>query len=394
MATTLGIIILLGLIMSAFFSKLKLPGLLGMLLVGVILGPYVLDTMDSDLLRVSGDFRKLALIIILLRAGLGVSKESLHKVGKPALLMSFLPGLFEGFTIAFLAVWLLDWPFVVGGVLGFVLAAVSPAVVVPKMIQYAQEGRGAQKGIPTLILASASVDDVFAITLFSAFVGMVSGSHVNIGVQIAKIPVAILIGIALGIIAGLVLLMIFKRFPMRDTRKALYLLAVAIIITAVEALLKNRVEIAGLLGVMAIGFIILEKESDLGKRLAEKYGKIWILAELLLFVLVGAEVNVQVALDSGLLGLLIIAIGLLARSVGVWLSTIGSGFTVRERIFCMVAYMPKATVQAAIGGVPLALGMPQGELILAIAVLSIVVTAPLGAIAIHYLGEKWLSIEV
>lgn len=394
MVTSLGIVLLVGMIAGAAFTKMKLPGLLGMLLTGILLGPYVLNILDPTLLEASADFRKIALIIILLRAGLGISKETLHKVGKPALFMSFLPGVLEGLTIAYVTTVLLDWPFVVGGILGFILAAVSPAVVVPKMIQYAQERRGEKKGIPTLILASASVDDVFAITLFSAFLGMYSGAHVNIGVQLAKVPVAILLGIALGLILGVALLYFFKRFPMRDTKKALYLLGVAIVITIIEGLLKNKIEIAGLLGVMAIGFIILEKDANLGKRLADKYGKIWLFAELLLFVLVGAEVNIHVALDSGLQGLIIVSIGLLARSVGVFFSTMGSGFTFKERLFCMIAYTPKATVQAAIGGVPLALGLPQGEVILAVAVLSILITAPLGAIAIHHFGEKWLSIEV
>lgn len=394
MVTSLGIVLLVGMLAGAAFTKMKLPGLLGMLLTGILLGPYVLNILDPTLLEASADFRKIALIIILLRAGLGISKETLHKVGKPALFMSFLPGVLEGLTIAYVTTVLFDWPFVVGGILGFILAAVSPAVVVPKMIQYAQERRGEKKGIPTLILASASVDDVFAITLFSAFLGMYSGAHVNIGVQLAKVPVAILLGIALGLILGVALLYFFKRFPMRDTKKALYLLGVAIVITIIEGLLKNKIEIAGLLGVMAIGFIILEKDANLGKRLADKYGKIWLFAELLLFVLVGAEVNIHVALDSGLQGLIIVSIGLLARSVGVFFSTMGSGFTLKERLFCMIAYTPKATVQAAIGGVPLALGLPQGEVILAVAVLSILITAPLGAIAIHHFGEKWLSIEV
>lgn len=394
MATSLGLVLFLGLLLSALFNRIKLPGLLGMLLGGILLGPYVFNQLDESLLLVSTDFRKLALIIILLRAGLGISKEALHKVGKSALWMSFLPGVFEGITVAFLCVWWLDWPFMVGGVLGFVLAAVSPAVVVPKMIQYAQEGRGAQKGIPTLILASASVDDVVAITFFSAFLGMYSGAQVNLGVQLAKIPLAVFLGAGLGVVLGLALLWVFKKFPMRDTRKALYLLAIAILITAVESLLKNQIEIAGLIGVMAIGFMILEKNQDLGKRLAEKYGKIWIFAELLLFTLVGAQVNIEVAFDSGVIGLGILAIGLMARSLGVYFATMGSGFTFKERLFCMIAYTPKATVQAAIGGIPLALGMPQGEVILAIAVLSIIVTAPLGAIAIHYFGDKWLKIDV
>lgn len=394
MAASIGIILILGLLASALFTKLKFPGLLGMLLLGILLGPFVFDVMDEQLMLVSSEFRKLALIIILLRAGLGISKEALHKVGKPALFMSFLPGLVEGFAIAFASGPLLGFGWIEGGILGFIIAAVSPAVVVPKMIQYAEEGRGIERGIPTLILASASVDDVFAITLFSAFLGFYSGASVNIGVELIGIPVSIILGVLLGLVFGGILLWLYKRFPMQDTRKVLYLLGAAIVITAVEAWFKNTVEIAALLGVMAMGFIILEKAPGIGKAMAKKMGKIWIFAEILLFVLVGAQVNLSVALDSGLMGLAIITIGLLARSFGVWLALIGSGFSMKEKVFCMIAYWPKATVQAAIGGVPLALGVANGEVILAIAVLAILLTAPLGAVAIHIAGEKLLQIDI
>lgn len=394
MVTSIGIIIVLGLIANALFTRLKLPGLLGMVVVGILLGPFVLDFMDESLLLVSADFRKIALIIILLRAGLGISKEALHKVGRPALIMSFLPGILEGLTIAYLSTLLFNMGFIEGGILGFVIAAVSPAVVVPKMIEYAEEGRGADKGIPTMILASASVDDVFAITIFSAFLGLYSGKHVNIGIELLNVPVSIVLGVLIGVAIGLILIKVFEWFPMRDTKKVLYLLGAAILITGLESLLQNTVEIAGLLGVMAIGFIFLEKKPDTGKKMAKKLGKIWIFAELLLFILVGAQVNVHVALDSGAKGLVLIFLGLMARSIGVLIATSGTGFNLKERLFCVIAYIPKATVQAAIGGIPLALGVAQGELILAMAVLSIVVTAPLGAIAIHYAGQKWLNIEV
>lgn len=252
MVTSIGVIIVLGLLANALFIRLRLPGLLGMLLVGVLLGPFVFNYMDENLMMVSGDFRKIALIIILLRAGLGISKEALHKVGKPALIMSFLPGIFEGFAIAYLSTHLFDMGFIEGGILGFVIAAVSPAVVVPKMIEYAEEGRGAAKGIPTMILASASVDDVFAITIFTAFLGLYSGKHVNIGVEILNVPVSIVLGVLIGAIIGLILIKVFEWFPMRDTKKVLYLLGAAILITGLESMLQNTVEIAGLLGVMAI----------------------------------------------------------------------------------------------------------------------------------------------
>ncbi len=394
MLASLSLVIILGMLSNALFVRLKLPGLLGMLMTGILLGPFVLNRIDPTLMLVSSDLRMIALIIILLRAGLGISRRDLHKVGKSALLMSFVPGIFEGLTIAFSAMWLFDMSFIEGGILGFVIAAVSPAVVVPQMIRYAEEKRGTAKGIPTLILASASVDDVFAITLFSAFLGLYSGAHLPLGIELAKIPVSIMLGIGLGVVMAWIMVHIFDRFEMRDSKKVIYLLGAAMLLITLETALKTRVDIAALLGVMTIGFVLFEKRPLVAKALAKKYAKIWIFAELLLFVLVGSQVNIHVALASGLKGLLIIFIGLCARSLGVYLSLLGSDFTFREKVFCMVAYMPKATVQAAIGGVPLAMGVLSGDMILAIAVLSILVTAPLGAMLIHYLGRKWLSIDV
>lgn len=393
MSTSLAIIILLGLLANILFTKINLPGLLGMLLLGMILGPYVLDWISSDLLRVSADFRQIALIIILLRAGMGIGSDDLRKVGSPALKLSCIPGLFEGFTIAFLSTKVLGFSFIEGGILGFIIAAVSPAVVVPAMLDFQERRLGTNKGIPTLILAGASIDDVFAITIFTTFIGLYSGSHVNIGVQILNIPISIILGVILGTIIGFIMVRIFEKYHIRDTKKVLLILGSAILLTALEKFLKNSVEIAGLLGVMAIGFIILEKRPVVAKRLSHKFNKIWIFAEILLFVLVGAQVNISVAFNAGLNGLLIIFIGLIARSIGVIISLLGTNLNWKERLFCTIAYIPKATVQAAIGAVPLALGVKSGEIILAIAVLSILVTAPLGAIGIKATGKRLLKIE-
>jgi len=384
--------LLLGLLANTLFTKIKLPGLLGMLILGVVVGPYALNWLDSDILKLSTDLRKIALIIILLRAGLGISRDDLNRVGPTALKLSCIPGIIEGFTIAFVSIKLFDISFIEGGILGFIIAAVSPAVVVPQMLEYLDRGIGTNKGIPTLILAGSSIDDVFAITIFTVFLGIYSGSHVNIGVQIIAIPVSIALGIILGLLIGILMVIIFKKHHIRDTKKVLLILGSAILITTIEGALKNTIEIAGLLGVMTVGFILLEKRPKVAKRLAQKFSKIWIFAEIILFVLVGSQVNIAIALNAGLKGLAIIFIGLVGRSMGVIISTLGTNLNWKERLFCIIAYIPKATVQAAIGAIPLGLGVPSGELILAIAVLSILVTAPIGAIGIKASAKKLLVI--
>lgn len=394
MTTSIALIILLGLILNYIFEKFKLPGLLGMLLLGIVLGPYVFNILDADLLVISADLRKIALIIILLRAGLGISKSNLSKVGKTALKMSFIPGVLEGFTIAFLAISFFDLSFIEGGILGFIIAAVSPAVVVPSMLSFIENKIGTKKNIPTLILASASIDDVVAITIFTTFLGLYSGSKVNIGIQLLNIPISILLGITIGFILGLLLVYLFKKLHIRDTKKVLIIIGIATLLTSLETLLSGIVPVASLLGVMTIGFVILEKREIVAKRLAAKFNKIWVFAELLLFVLIGSQVNIEVAFNSGLKGLLLIIIGLIARSIGVFISTLGTDLNKKEKLFCAIAYVPKATVQAAIGAIPLSLGIPSGELILALAVLAIIVTAPLGLIGIRYGGNHLLEKEV
>lgn len=393
MLLSLSLMIVFGLLMNNLFIQIKLPGLLGMLLLGILLGPYGLNWLSPDLLLVSEDLRKLSLIIILIRAGLSLSKDSLIKVGGSAIKFSFIPGLIEGLTIAFIATKFLGMSFIEGGILGFIIAAVSPAVVVPQMLRLSEKKIGTNKGIPTLILAGASIDDVFAITLFTSFLGFYTGNRSNFILQILGIPVSIALGIGIGILMGLLISYIFNRFNIRDTKKVLYILGMAIFMTAVEGWLENKVNIASLLGVMTLGVILLEKMPEVSERLSRKFNKIWVLGEIVLFVLVGAEVNLSVAINAGLIGLLIIFIGLIGRSAGVLIATVGSNLNWKERLFCMIAYTPKATVQAAIGAIPLSMGIPSGEIILAIAVVSILFTAPLGAIGIEKSAQFLLTKE-
>jgi len=391
MALSLALIIIFGLLLSRFFNKLKLPGLLGMLLLGVVLGPYVLNIIDSEILRISGDLRKIALIVILLRAGLGIERETLKMVGVPAIKLSFIPGLFEGFTVLILGIVFFKMTWYEAGMLGFIIAAVSPAVVVPQMLELIEMGRGRKKGIPTLILTGASIDDVIAITLFTSFLGFYGGTQISILYSVLSVPLSIGLGLLFGVGIGFLLLFLFKKYHIRDTKKALMILSLAILMTSTEDFLKDIIPIASLLGVMALGFVLREKYWKVAERLSLKFNKIWVFAEIMLFVLVGAQVNIKVAIESGLIGLLIIAVGLLARSSGVLLSLRKTKLNIRERLFCVIAYVPKATVQAAIGGIPLAAGVASGDIILAMAVLSIIITAPLGAIGIKVAGNHWLS---
>lgn len=391
MATSLAIIIILGLLVNKLFERFKLPGLLGMIIVGALIGPFGFNLLSDEILRSSEDFRKIALIVILLRAGLGIKREDLKKVGRPAINLSFIPGILEGFTIAFISMKFFNFTFIQGGILGFIIAAVSPAVIVPSMLTLMEKGIGKEKNIPTLILAGASIDDVFAITIFSTFMGMYGGSQINIGIQILSIPLSIILGILIGGIIGLILIRVFKRYDIRDTKKMLYILGSAILLTTFETIIKSKIEIAGLLGVMAIGFIILEKMPEVGSKMSSKFNKVWVFAEILLFVLVGAQVNVALALDAGIKGILLILIGLIARSIGVIISLMGTELNMKEKLFCILAYLPKATVQAAIGAMPLSMGVESGDLILSLAVLSIIITAPLGAIAIKASGPRLLQ---
>ncbi len=392
MAASLAIIIILGLIMNKLFETVKLPGLLGMLIAGAVAGPYVLDIIDPNLLAISSDLRKIALIVILLRAGFGLKKDQLNKIGISAAKMSAIPGLFEGAAVLFISRYLLGLSFIEAGMLGFIIAAVSPAVIVPLMLDFIERKKGEENAVPTLILAGASIDDVFAITIFSAFLSIYKGTASSLLGSLLGIPISILLGIMSGIVIGMFLVWFFKKNHTRDTKKVLIILGASILLNSAEDILANlSIPFASLLGVMTIGFIILERDPERAKRLSVKFNKVWVFAEILLFVLLGAQVNISVMFDSGAAGLLIIAFGLLFRSLGVLISLAGSSLTKKERLFCIIAYTPKATVQAAIGSVPLSFGVPGGELILAVAVLSIVATAPLGAIGIRLAGDRFLD---
>lgn len=391
MAFCLALIIILGLVADYLFKQIKLPGLIGMLLVGVITGPYVLDLMYPEMMAVSGDFRKIALIVILLRAGFELRRDQLARVGRAAVIMSSVPAVFEIVGVMLAAPKLLNLSYLDAAILGSVLAAVSPAVVVPLMIDFMDRGRGAKKGIPTLILGASSLDDVFVIVLFSMFLGMHGGGEANLLAKLAEIPISIVLGITIGLVPGYILYRLFTKYDWRPPRRTLIVLGVAMLLTWLETVCANHVPMASLLGVMAIGFIILEKSEPIAHIISLKLKKLWIFAELLLFILVGAQVNIHVAWKAGLAGISVILIGLVFRSVGTYVSLFGTPYNWKEKLFCVVAYIPKATVQAAIGAVPLAAGVASGEIILAVAVLSILLTAPLGAIGILILGEKILD---
>jgi NhaP-type Na+/H+ or K+/H+ antiporter len=389
MLLNLCIIGLLALIFNAILEKLKLPGLLGMLIIGMAMGPNALDLMNPVLMEVSMELREFALIVILLRAGLGLRKKELNRVGKSAIKMSFIPGLCEGAAIIAIAYFVLNFNIYEAGILGFTIAAVSPAVVVPQMLELKGKGIGKDKEIPTLVLAGASLDDVFAITIFSAFLSMYFNDSVNLLKQFVEIPVSILFGIAIGIVIGVGLIVMYRRLKIRDTKKVLILLSVSILFNQID----DFVWANSLLGIMAIGFILLEYMPAVANRLSAKMDKVWVFAEIILFVLIGAQVDFTVALQTGAIGFVIIGVGLSARSMGVFISLLGSELNYKERLFCVFSYFPKATVQAAIGAVPLSMGVAHGEEILAIAVLSILVTAPVGAIAIRISAPKLLTRE-
>ncbi|SMC25634.1 sodium/proton antiporter, CPA1 family [Desulfacinum hydrothermale DSM 13146] len=391
MAVSLALIVVLGLLADYLFRKMKLPGLVGMLLVGIVMGPYVLGLMRPEMMQVSADFRKIALIVILLRAGFELHRDTLNRVGRAALTMSAVPAIFEIVGVTWVAPKWLGISTLEAAILGSILGAVSPAVVVPLMIDFMDRGRGAKKGIPTLILGASSVDDVFVIVLFSIFLGMYGGGHVNVWAKLAGIPISITLGILVGAVSGYLLYKLFTLYDWRPPKRTLVVLGVSIFLTWLEGAVEHWVPIASLLGVMTIGFIILEKAEPIAHLISQKLKKLWVFAELLLFVLVGAQVNIHVAWKAGLAGTAVIAVGLLFRSVGTWVSLLGTPYNWKEKLFCVVAYIPKATVQAAIGAVPLAAGVASGEVILAVAVLSILLTAPLGAIGIMIMGERILD---
>lgn len=397
MALSLAELILLGLLVDYAFRKIRVPGLVGMLFVGIIIGPFALGILKPGLLSVSSDLRMIALIVILLRAGFELSKDTLKRVGRQALLLSCIPAVFEILAVTLLGPHLLGLSYMESAILGAILGAVSPAVVVPLMIDFIDRRKGTEKGIPTLVLAASSIDDVFVIVIYSAMIGFYTGVKVNIAWKAASIPVSIISGILVGIIIGFVLYKLFGTFNPRATKRLLIVLGISIVLIAIEPKLEKFVPFAALLAVMTMGAVVLEKDEHMAHEISRKLAKLWVLAEILLFALVGAQVNIHVALRAGLAGSILIGLGLIVRSAGTYLCLIGSPFTFSERMFVVISYLPKATVQAAIGGAPLlamqAAGMDTGagQVILAVAVLSILLTAPLGAWAISHVGKRVLE---
>jgi NhaP-type Na+/H+ or K+/H+ antiporter len=390
MLTSIALILLIGFTLSGILGKLGLPGLLGMVATGIILGPYGLDLISPEILDISAELRQIALIVILARAGLSLDLKDLKKVGRPAFLLCFVPATFELLTVTLLAPSLLGVTRLEAAILGTVLAAVSPAVVVPRMIHLMESGYGRDKKIPQMIMAGASVDDVYVIVLFTAFLGMHGGSGFD-AASLFKVPVSVVSGIAVGILAGYILVRIFKMFHMRDTIKVLIILSVSMLMVSLEEVLKPWFPVSGLLAVMAIGGTILKTYELLAKRIMGKFSKIWVGSEILLFVLVGAAVNITALGGTGVKALILIFSALIVRMVGVAISVSGTNLTLKERLFCAIAYLPKATVQAAIGSIPLAMGVPAGGTILSVAVLAIMVTAPLGAIGIDKTYKMFLT---
>ncbi len=393
MAVSIAMIVLLGLFADYVFKRAKMPGIIGMLCVGILCGPHVLNILQPELLKVSADLRMVALVVILLRAGLELRKDTLHRVGGTALVMSCIPAVAEGAVVTLLAPHLLGIDYLEAAILGAILAAVSPAVVVPLMIRFIDEKRGTKKGIPTLILGASSVDDVFVIVVFSILVGMHAGSDIHLFRKLFEIPEAILLGIAVGAMAGFVLYHVFEKFKLRATKMTIIVVAVSVLLTWIEEEMKTKIVVSALLGVMTIGFILLEKTEIRAHKISRKLSKVWVFAEILLFVLVGAQVNIHVAWNAGLAGAALIFVALIGRSAGTYLSVMGTDMTFKERLFCVISYIPKATVQAAIGAVPLEMGIRSGDIILAVAVLSIILTAPLGAVGIMITGQRWLEKE-
>lgn len=390
MIISLAYIFLMAMSLSFILKKLKVPSLLAYIITGILLGPYVLNIIDSSILNISSELRQIALIIILIRAGITLNIEDLKKVGRPAILMCFLPACFEMIGMCLLAPKFLGISLLEAAIMGAVIAAVSPAVIVPKMIKLIEDGYGKKNSIPQLILAGASVDDVFVIVMFTAFTGLATGKDIDIW-QFVNIPISIVLGIVLGLIVGFILIKLFKRIHMRDTVKVVILLSMSFIFVTLENWLKETISISGLIAVMSMGIMINRKYSILAKRITGKFAKLWVVAEIMLFVLVGASVNINYALNAGVKTVILILCVLLFRMLGVFVCLLKTKLSNKEKIFCMIAYIPKATVQAAIGGVPLAMGLDCGEIVLTVAVIAILITATLGAFGIDFTYKKLLD---
>ena len=390
MLTSIAVILLLGLLVGWLFSKMKLPSLLGMIIVGIVLSPHCLNMVDKSILAISGDLRQIVLVIILTRAGLSLNLSDLKKVGRPAILMCFVPACIEMIGTIIFAPLLLGVSILDAAIVGSVIAAVSPAVVVPRMIKLIDEGYGKDKSIPQLILAGASVDDVFVIVVFTALTTLASTGKVS-AASFMQIPTSILLGVLLGGIVGIFLVCFFRRFHIRDSVKVLIILSVSFLFLELQNRLEGIVSVSGLLAIMSMSIIINQKYDILAKRLSAKYNKLWLGAEVFLFVLVGIAVELKYAISAGIVVILLVVLALVFRMMGVALSLFKTNLNRKERLFCAVAYTPKATVQAAIGTIPLAMGLSCGEIVLTVAVVSILLTAPFGAICVDNLYKKLLS---
>lgn len=392
MLTSLALIFLCGLLLGSIFQKIKLPPLLGMIITGIILGPHTLNLIDQSVLSISSDLRQIALIIILTRAGLNLDINSLKKVGRPAILMCFLPACFEIIGMVLLAPPLLGISILDALIMGTVVAAVSPAVIVPKMLKLIETGYGKDKSIPQMIMAGASVDDVFVIVLFTSFTGLAQGESFS-PISLIQVPISIILGIGLGILIGIILGFFFKKVHMRDSIKVIIILSISFLLVTLENSLKGIVPISGLIAIMSIGISLQKIRSDASKRISTKFSKLWVAAELMLFVLVGATVDIKYAFSAGIMAIVLIFGVLVFRMIGVLICLIKTKLNKKERLFCMIAYCPKATVQAAIGYIPLTMGLSCGNIVLTVAVLSILITAPLGAFFIELLYKRLLKKE-
>lgn len=390
MLLSVALILSLGMILGWLCQKCKLPSLLGMLITGIILGPYVLNLIDSSILSISSELRKIALIIILTRAGLNLDISGLKKIGRPAVLMCFVPASFELLGIILLAPKILGISVLESAILGSVLAAVSPAVVVPRMVKLIEEEYGTKKGIPQLILAGASVDDVYVIVLFTTFIGIIQGKGISV-ISFINIPISITLGVLIGVGLGYILSKYFEKVHIRDTTKVLLILSVSFMLVTAEDTLNTNITFAALIAIMFIGVAIQKFREPVAKRLSAKYNKLWVAAEIFLFVLVGATVNIGYLKNVGSNALIVIAGALVFRMAGVFVCLLGTKLNWKERMFTMLAYTPKATVQAAIGGIPISIGLSCGDMVLTVAVLVIVLTAPLGAFAIDFSYKKLLE---
>ena len=388
----MALILLCGLILGSVFQKLKIPSLIGMLIVGIVLGPYVLNLLDESILNISADLRQAALIIILTRAGLSLDLDDLKKIGRPAVLMSFIPACFEMAGTILIAPKLLNIPILDAAILAAVVASASPAVIVPRMLKLMKTGYGTNKNIPQLILAGDSVDDVFNIVVFTSLIGLTGGEKIS-AVKFAQIPVSILLGIIAGVAVGFLLTVLFDKIHIRDSVKVLLLLSIAFLLMTLEHYTEGVFPFSGLISVMAAGVIILRKSPAVAERISVKYSKLWVGAEILLFVLVGASVNITYVSSAGLKSIFLLVAVLIIRAVGILLCLIKTNLNKKERLFCTFTGIPKATVQAAIGAIPLSMGLPNGEIILAVAVLSILFTAPLGAFVIDMTYKRLLGHE-